>query len=49
MERGLLTTYEEAMSFVGWARSVAGASGETREGTRAFLEKRQPDFDPPSE
>jgi 2-(1,2-epoxy-1,2-dihydrophenyl)acetyl-CoA isomerase len=44
MEKGILTTYEETMEFVGWARAVAGPSGETREGSRAFLEKRKPDF-----
>jgi len=49
MERGLLSTYRETMEFVGWARSVASASGETREGSRAFLEKKKPNFNTQSE
>ena len=44
MEKGILSSYEETMQFVGWARSVAGPSGETREGSKAFLEKRKPKF-----
>jgi 2-(1,2-epoxy-1,2-dihydrophenyl)acetyl-CoA isomerase len=44
MERGLLSTYKETMEFVGWARALAAGAGEVQEGSRAFLEKRQPNF-----
>lgn len=44
--QGLRSTVNETLDFVGWARTVAGPSGEASEGVRAFLEKRKPDFRP---
>jgi 2-(1,2-epoxy-1,2-dihydrophenyl)acetyl-CoA isomerase len=44
MERGLLSTYQETMDFVGWARALATSAGEVQEGSKAFLEKRKPNF-----
>jgi 2-(1,2-epoxy-1,2-dihydrophenyl)acetyl-CoA isomerase len=44
MERGLLSSYKETMEFVGWARSLAAGAGEVQEGSKAFLEKRAPNF-----
>lgn len=41
---GLTHNLEETMDWVGWARSVSAGSGENREGTTSFLEKRQPRF-----
>jgi enoyl-CoA hydratase/carnithine racemase len=46
MERGLLSTYKETMEFVGWARALAASAGEVQEGSKAFLEKRPPNFAP---
>ena len=41
---GLNHNLEDTMDWVGWARAVNAASGESREGTTSFLEKRRPQF-----
>jgi 2-(1,2-epoxy-1,2-dihydrophenyl)acetyl-CoA isomerase len=42
--RGLDLSYNETMEYIGYARAIVGQAGEFAEGTRAFLEKREPVF-----
>ncbi|MGE0540586.1 MAG: enoyl-CoA hydratase/isomerase family protein [Dehalococcoidia bacterium] len=42
--RGLDLSYNDTMEYIGYARAIVGQAGEFAEGTRAFLEKRQPVF-----
>jgi 2-(1,2-epoxy-1,2-dihydrophenyl)acetyl-CoA isomerase len=42
--RGFDLSYNETMEYIGMARAIVGQAGEFAEGTRAFLEKREPVF-----
>lgn len=42
--KGLLSSLNDTMEFVGYARAAAAGSREPEEGRRAFLEKRKPVF-----
>ncbi|MBI4497845.1 MAG: enoyl-CoA hydratase/isomerase family protein [Chloroflexi bacterium] len=46
IKQGLSWDFATTMNFVGWARAMAVASGENREGARSFVEKRAPRFRP---